>query len=248
MIACNKKQSSLLSLSDPAASVPSSDKIYRYYGDFRVEADSQLSTKASTGFEAYHTLPWPNGDVPVRFHWSINKTRQAQFWSACKEWSDVAKVRCRAKKSSDKNYLLVIDQRDDACWTDVGAGKDGGERVFNFSANWCWSRLALVHDIGHVFGLMHEHQRPDRDQYIDVHMENAAEDEYSYTKLSVGELDNKGPYDFMSIMHYWNAAYSINGKPIMVPKPGYEAYANTMGTATQLSRGDRLLIKKIYGN
>ena len=30
----------------------------------------------------------------------------------------------------------------------------------------------LSHQIGHALGLKHEHQRPDRDRFIDVHTEN----------------------------------------------------------------------------
>lgn len=77
---------------------------------------------------------------------------------------------------------------------------------------------------------MHEHQRPDRDKYLKIYEENAGEFAFAYEKLSFGGLDKSTAYDFMSIMHYWNAAYSINKRPIMVPQPGYEKYTNTMGT------------------
>lgn len=52
----------------------------------------------------------------------------------------------------------------------------------------------------------------------------------------------------MSIMHYWNAAYSVNKRPIMVPQRGYEKYTNTMGTSKSLTKGDRDLVRKVYGS
>lgn len=94
---------------------------------------------------------------------------------------------------------------------------------------------------------MHEHQRPDRDKYLKIYEENAGEFAFAYEKLSFGGLDKSTAYDFMSIMHYWNAAYSINKRPIMVPQPGYEKYTNTMGTSKDLTKGDRELARKVYG-
>jgi len=218
------------------------------YGDYRIDASSQVLIKGATGFEAYASRPWKNGIVPVKFHSNITQPQKDLFWNACEEWSKVAKVRCRLKSIFESNYLLVTNTKAaNRCWTELGSGTSGGERVFNFAADWCWNSVSLLHELGHVLGLMHEHQRPDRDKYIEVFAENAGEMSYSYDKLSLGAMDNSGPYDFFSIMHYWNAAYSVNGKPIMVPRPGFEKFASVMGYATKLSIGDQALIQKIYG-
>lgn len=217
------------------------------YGDFRIDA-SELSAKGASGFQAYSSKAWKKGVVPVKFHSSISKANQDLFYKACQAWGKVAKVSCRAKGLFDSNYLYVTNTKAaNRCWTELGAGASGGERVFNFAADWCWNSVSLLHELGHVLGLMHEHQRPDRDLYIQVFPENAGEMAYSYDKLSLGAMDNSGPYDFYSIMHYWNAAYSVNGKLIMVPRPGFEKYASIMGRATTLSAGDQTLIQKIYG-
>jgi hypothetical protein len=231
----------------PDIPVESPKNNFVYYGDFRIETTDKVHTKAASGFLAYNSLPWKKGEIPVKFSSRISKVNQSKFWNACQVWGNVAKITCRPKKMLDRNYLLITDKMPDRCWTDVGAGAKGGERVFNFALEWCWKETPLIHEIGHVLGLMHEHQRPDRDKYIDVYPEHAGVMAYSYDKLSLGEMDNSGPYDFLSIMHYWNAAYSTNGKVIMVPKKGFEAFAQSMGTATRLSAGDQELIRKIYG-
>lgn len=221
-------------------------ELFQYFDDYRLN-QSQITTEMASGYFAYESKPWPNGTVPVEFDQTISKDYRQRFMAACKVWSDVANVRCRLRKSSDSNYLFVTDQNS-RCWTDVGAGNANGRQEFNFSFAWCWEKTKLIHELGHVLGFMHEHQRPDRDKYIKVNLENAGEYAFAYEKLSFGDLDKSGSYDFMSIMHYWNAAYSVNKRPIMVPRRGYEKYTNTMGTSKTLTKGDRDLVRKIYGS
>lgn len=221
------------------------DDSFKYFDDYRLAMKS-VSTEMSTGFLAYSSKPWPNGIVPVEFDRSISKNYRAQFMSACKVWSAVASVQCRLRTASESNYLFVTDNGE-ACWTDVGAGDSNSKQVFNFNSEWCWNRTSLIHEVGHVLGFMHEHQRPDRDRYLKVYPENAGNYSFSYDKLSVGSLDKKSTYDFMSIMHYWNKAYSVNGRAIMLPQAGYEKYTNTMGTSKNLTKGDRDLVRRIYG-
>lgn len=225
--------------------IAQSKEIFQYFEDYRLN-QSSLTTEMASGYSAYDSKPWPGGVVPVEFDRSISKDYRNRFAKACKVWSDVAKVTCRLRVASDANYLFVTDKKAN-CWTDVGAGNSNGRQVFNFSQAWCWERTKLIHEIGHVLGFMHEHQRPDRDKYLKIYAENAGEFSFAYDRLTFGSLDKSSSYDFMSIMHYWNAAYSVNKRPIMVPKPGYEKYANTMGTSKNLTRGDRELVRRVYG-
>ena len=61
---------------------------------------------------------------------------------------------------------------------------------------------AIYHEMLHVLGMLHEQQRPDRDEYVTVHYKNIP---YSFDKQfkklkKAKTLDL--PYDFRSIMHY----------------------------------------------
>ena len=61
-----------------------------------------------------------------------------------------------------------------------------------------------VHEIGHTLGLIHEHNRPDRDSHVTIHTDHVIP---GYRFLlgswwSGNVKDNGEPYDYASIMHY----------------------------------------------
>jgi hypothetical protein len=55
-----------------------------------------------------------------------------------------------------------------------------------------------------------------------------------------------GPYDFASIMHYDPYAFSYNGQPTIVAKPGYEAYQSLMGNRSYLTENDKNGMRRLY--
>ena len=64
----------------------------------------------------------------------------------------------------------------------------------------------VIHELGHVIGLVHEMERADRDFYIDVHFENmneASARNFYTTKQKNMTYNLYGtPYNYKSIMHY----------------------------------------------
>lgn len=74
--------------------------------------------------------------------------------------------------------------------------------------------------MGHVFGLIHEHQRYDRDNYIQVAMENIRPEwQSAWTKIGhIFDIQNfNKKYDIDSIMHYGQ----FTGSNIDSKKPSY---------------------------
>ena len=63
---------------------------------------------------------------------------------------------------------------------------------------------AAAHEVGHALGLLHEHQRPDRDQYVKVHYDLIHDIRHGqvFKHGSYGSLTYGLPYDYGSIMHY----------------------------------------------
>lgn len=73
-----------------------------------------------------------------------------------------------------------------------------------------------LHEMGHILGLLHEQQRPDRNNFVRINYDNIAPGRRSQFDLprwlSIQSVTTT-PYDFGSIMHYHPYAFSINSRP-----------------------------------
>ena len=67
----------------------------------------------------------------------------------------------------------------------------------------------VTHEIMHVLGFFHEHNRYDRDQYVKIHWGNIQQGQDSnFQKMSKFESETYGtPYDPCSVMHYKQNAF-----------------------------------------
>jgi hypothetical protein len=64
---------------------------------------------------------------------------------------------------------------------------------------------SALHEIGHALGLLHEHQRADRDDHVVINEENVRDQQLLDTNFQkfVEHVSDFGlPYDYGSIMHY----------------------------------------------
>ena len=88
----------------------------------------------------------------------------------------------------------------DICKATIGRNQ-GKEKYVILDPDTCTDR-DIYHEIFHAIGLLHEHQRSDRDDYITIKWENIP---YGYN-LHFAKLKRSKtlglPYDITSIMHY----------------------------------------------
>jgi hypothetical protein len=137
------------------------------------------------------------------------------------------------------------------CWSMLGMGRQlGGLRRRINLAKGCWERATLLHELGHAFGLIHEHQRADRDDFLELHAENIQNGFLGMqhkVNFSRERMAKQTPYDFLSIMHYPRNAFSKNGKDTLTPLPGYERFGGIMGTVDRYSKSDAQVLATVYG-
>ena len=71
----------------------------------------------------------------------------------------------------------------------------------------------------HAIGFEHEHQRSDRDSYLDLFMQNAdPRFRFAFDKLQPNQNRLLVPFEYDSIMIYGENAFSANGQPTMLAK------------------------------
>lgn len=86
--------------------------------------------------------------------------------------------------------------------------------------NDCMRVSTIVHQLIHALGFHHEHQRPDRDEYVNIIWENVETDkEHNFRRLNPWQwITFDVPYNIYSIMHYSSNALSKNGRPTIYSK------------------------------
>uniref|UniRef100_A0A0N5AZI6 Metalloendopeptidase n=1 Tax=Syphacia muris TaxID=451379 RepID=A0A0N5AZI6_9BILA len=188
------------------------------------------------------TKLWPHGRIPYTISSHYTRHERALLARAVKEYHDKTCIRFVPRTADEKDYLFI--GKVDGCFSEVG--KTSGVQILSLD-NGCLEYATVIHEMMHVVGFYHEHERWDRDQYIDIIWQNidkAALDQFGKVDLSKTSYYGQ-PYDYKSILHYDSLAFSKNGYPTMLPKQ--RGYASTIGNAKDFSEIDLAKINRMYG-
>ncbi|RUU12481.1 hypothetical protein EOD23_07330 [Mesorhizobium sp. USDA-HM6] len=156
---------------------------------------------------------WPNGVILYRFESSLSQDKRSNFIAACQAWTIGTPLTCR-ERSSETGYIYVKEHNGEQCggpYTGCSlVGYQGGPQdLFIYKDAWNSSYL-LQHEIGHAIGLIHEHQRPDRDSYVYIVYDNVQDNQQSQFTLFGDVVSMNTQYDYLSIMHYSNCLFAKN--------------------------------------
>jgi astacin (peptidase family M12A) len=144
---------------------------------------------------------WDGPIIP--FTIDANLTDPQRVLQAMAAWENVSGVRFVARAS--QNDYVHFRHGQNACHSDTG--RIGGRQFITIEPS-C-SVAGIIHEVGHTIGLKHEHQRPDRDDFVTVHVNNVqAERAHNFEKLSASSVITTTVYDFQSIMHYSSTTFS----------------------------------------
>merc|ERR1719158_522119 len=118
------------------------------------------------------------------------------------------------------------------CWSYFG--RRGGEQVVNLEIPSCLTKDTIYHEIFHALGKVHEQSRPDRDDYVEILLENVQGGEEHQFEIKKNVDTANTHYDLASIMHYGPLAFTTNGEATIKSKYG-ESFGDTQEpTATDL--------------
>lgn len=115
-------------------------------------------------------------------------------------------------------------------------------------SNGCLDYGSILHELIHALGFTHMQNHAERDKYVTIHWENIDKIQYSnFQRVSAFEYDNFGTaYDFYSVMHYNEHAFTKNRYSTIVPKQKYIAWRGHFGNRKSISSGDASRINKMY--
>ena len=146
-------------------------------------------------------------------------------------------------KAENSNYLKIVDA--EGCKSLVGKNKDERPQSLSLDISiGCVNKTVIAHELVHALGFDHEHNRPDRDEWIEIFYDNLKQSgQFKKIEKTVFQ-DLQTPYDYKSIMHY--PVYNDHAKDqqretMRAIRPPFEIEPSEL-----LSDIDILEIRKLY--
>jgi|GEM_PF-5010924 len=244
---------------DPSKLVPSLSNSYVKLvtldnGDFKVYVNQKIKGGGNTiDPEKHPNLLWPNGVI----HYEIDtktypvgedgrkKIEDAvNIWNAAKD--DTGFEFVKRTNEEQKDFLIIAEENiKGSCFS--MAGRQGGQQYtqcdLDGNAGGAFGTGSIMHELGHVVGLYHEHSREDSRDYTELKGNKLTNPQYKIKQ----ESKMHGPHDFDSSMYYslsppnfdfsdkFKEHFSKYGKMgFFFPKPGQR---------THLSEGDKAAAK-----
>ncbi|XP_061171818.1 zinc metalloproteinase nas-15-like [Saccostrea echinata] len=192
-------------------------------------------------------LRWPNGEVPYVFkRGAYSNADRYMIRVAMREWEKYSCLRFR-KRQNEYNYVIFQDNF--GCNSQLGMV--GGGQPLNLDRNGCRYKGLYLHEIGHAVGLVHEHQRPIRDQFIQINYRNVQPSlRQWFQKYPNRQINNFNiSYEFSSVMHYGTTAFSFDGRSKTIEaQPQYKAQEAEIGRvySKELSFTDIATVNNMY--
>jgi len=180
---------------------------------------------------------WPGGVVPYTLDPLLRYPQRVR--DAIAHWNEQLSGHIRLQPRVSETAYVEFQQSDPTTCSSY-VGKTGGAAQPVSVGDYCGTGN-IIHEVGHVLGLHHEHTRRDRDTYVRLVRENI--DPYTMNNFDVAADGSLlGAYDYASIMHYGAYAFSSTGLPTIVTIPA----GITIGQRVALSAGDIEAVRQLY--
>ncbi|XP_057322584.1 bone morphogenetic protein 1-like [Microplitis mediator] len=188
---------------------------------------------------------WHQGIVPYEIEGIFNGSECKMIKQAMREWEKSTCLKFVPKIENQHKKYLVFTKSDVGCYTSFGNEHRKSSIGMNCK---CMKFGTILHELGHAIGLYHEHVRPDRDHYIEIHYHRVLTSRrHNFYEIPRDEVKIFGEYDFDSIMHYPENAFSIqNNETVIEPKVKINGKTPIIGQRSYLSKNDIAGINYLY--
>ncbi|CAH2237519.1 zinc metalloproteinase nas-13-like [Pararge aegeria] len=205
------------------------------------EGDILMPKFARNGIRE-RTVRWENGIIPYAIDKAgYNRDQQDMIMKAI---ADYHRLTClRFVPYSGQTDYIIIKNTNTGCWSSVG--RTGGRQEVNLQAPGCVSKKGtILHELLHAIGFLHEQSRPERDDFVYIQYSNIKPGaENNFKKADTKRTSDFGvSYDYNSVMHYSEYAFSKNSQKTIVPK----IKDMKLGQREGLSRGDVKKVNNMY--
>ncbi|XP_047540445.1 zinc metalloproteinase nas-4-like [Vanessa atalanta] len=194
---------------------------------------------------------WPNRTVV--YHIVEDDFGEKEVKMIEEAMADIANKSCLTFRSRKNNeHAVTIQGSENGCYSNVGLNIDEHEsgeeeeetrQVLNL-AKGCFKHGTVVHEMLHTLGFYHMQSTYDRDDFVEIVWENIKSGvEHNFAKYTVDTVTDFGvQYDYDSVMHYPETAFTKNGNKTIIPLKENVKIGQRKG----LSERDILKLNKMY--
>jgi len=155
---------------------------------------------------------WDNGVVPFEWDPNMSFANRIEVVAAMNVWQQVARVTF-VLRTNETDYVLIQNAPGTSGSSSASIGRDGGRQDLFIRQNLSNITVyGLAHELGHVLGFFHTHQRTDRANYVTVYnsrMNDCRSGNFTIASNSLAYPRNR--MDFDSVMSYGQCIFSNCG-------------------------------------
>ena len=226
--------------------------------DCTIEMPRETGLSTRTNYCGTCTL-WTNGQVPYEFQTEVTEANRQRTINMMNRLQTLAGLRF-VPRTNQRQFIRFENAQVNS--SPVGMQSSGNTiRIVSWGSD-----IVIAHEIFHSLGFFHQHQRPDRNNYVQVIDGNIcpANFEANFPIEGDATVTANIPYDFESMMHYPSRAFRrclvssepcsgqnecpngyINANTIQVLQQ-FSQFQNTIGQRSEISRIDALMLRFLY--
>ena len=186
---------------------------------------------------------WPNKTIPYKINNGFSTSEIAMIHSALQSISSHTGIQFTETGNTPAKHIEFV-QTYDSFSSPLGMQNNGN--YIQIGTDQIHKGI-ILHEIMHTLGYFHEHQRSDRDSYVNIYFDNIIDDaKYGFKKYTVNGYEGYdiGNFDYESVLLYHSEQFCIYIPNKTIKKiDGTSIYEHRWG----LSDGDIEGLKFVYG-